>query len=193
MAPRPIGGCTFPEDPELDCIHAAPMWRAAVDARVLLVVARSTTVPHATDIRRFGPRMLPDADGEHVRFIVRGTVFRLDVVSGTVMLGPVHLTYLLPQGGRLARQMDTIRRLERTFAGTGPAPVGGSSRIIRSTLALRARDAREDGASLREIAAELLGTGEWPGPGEYRKSAIRRLVAMGERLVRQGPLPILTW
>jgi hypothetical protein len=60
-------------------------------------------------------------------------------------------------------------------------------------MALRAHDARADGASLREMATELLAPGEWPGPGECRKSAMRRLVAMGEKLVRQGPLPVLQW
>lgn len=169
------------------------MWRADVDARVLLVGARATTRLDATDIRRFDPRILSDADGEHVRFIAHGEIFRLDVVSGTVMSGPVHLTYLLAQDGRLAQQMDTIRRLEHRLAGTEPSAVERASRVIRSATALRARDARADGASLREIATELLEGGEWPGPGEYRKSAIRRLVAMGESLVRQGPLPILTW
>jgi hypothetical protein len=169
------------------------MWRADVDARVLSVAARASTALDATNIRRFDPRILPDADGEHVRFIVRGEVFRLDVVSGTVMSGPAHLTYLLARDGRLTRQMDTIQRLERGLAGTAPGQVEGASRLVRSAMALRARDARAGDASLREIATELLGPDEWPGPGEYRKSAIRRLVSMGESLVRQGPLPILTW
>ena len=169
------------------------MWRAAVDARVLLVAARATTATEATNIRRFDPRILSDADGEHVRFIAHGEAFRLDVVSGTIKSGPVHLTYLLARDGRLARQMDTIRRLEHRLAGTEPGQVEGTARIVRSAVALRACDARANGASLREIASELLGAGEWPGPGEYRKSAIRRLVSMGESLVRQGPLPILTW
>lgn len=169
------------------------MWRADVDARVLSVTVRVTTAPDATDIRRFDPRILPDAGGEHVRFIVRGEVFRLDVVSGTVMSGPVHLTYLLAQDGRLVRQMETIRRLEHGLAGTEPGQIEWASRIVRSAMALRARDARVGGASLREIATGLLGASEWPGPGEYRKSAMRRLVSMGERLVRQGPLPILNW
>lgn len=160
---------------------------------MLSVVAKATAAPDAVDIRRFGPRILLDMDGEHVHLIVHGEIFRLDVVSGTVLAGPVHLTYQLVRDERLGRQIDTIRRLEQAFAGTGPGQIEGTSRIARSTMALRAYDARADGASLREIATLLLGPGEWPGPGEYRKSAIRRLVRMGERLVRQGPLPILTW
>lgn len=169
------------------------MWRADADARVLSVAARSTTVPTAADIRRFNPRVLSDGDGEHVRFTVHGEVFRLDIVSGTIISGPVYLTYLLAQGARLARQLDTVRRLEEAIADTSPGPIEQTSRMTRSAMALRTHDARAHGASLREIATELMGTGEWPGPGECRKSAMRRLVSMGERLIKQGPLPILAW
>lgn len=167
------------------------MWRADVDARVLMVTARATTAPNATHIHCFDPRILRDEDGEHVRLVVHVEVFRLDVVSGTVMSGPVHLTYLLAQSERLRRQMDTIRRLEQALAGAGPEPIEGAARIARLVMALRAYDARLGGASLREIAIELLGAGEWPGAGEHHKSAVRRLVIMGERLVQQGPQPIL--
>jgi hypothetical protein len=156
-------------------------------------MATAAMRPDGLDIMRLDPRIFTAADGEHVRFIANGAVFRLDVVSGTVISGPVHLTYLLAQGGRLARQMDVIRRLGQTFAGSGARPLERPSRVARSAMALRARDGRANGASLREIAAELFGAGEWPGPGEYRKSAIRRLVTMGDRLVREGPLPILSW
>src|SRR3546814_11231637 len=76
------------------------------------------------------------------------------------MSGPVHLTYLLAQDERLARQMDTIRRLEQGLADTEAGHVEGTSRMVRSAMALRARDARAVGASLRDIGTELLGGGE---------------------------------
>ncbi|WP_336967756.1 transcriptional regulator domain-containing protein [Sphingobium aromaticiconvertens] len=117
------------------------------------VAAKATTASDATNIHRFDSRILPDVDGEHVRLIVHGEVFRLDVVSGTVMSGPVHLTYQLAQDGRLVRKIDTIQRLEQALAGIEPGPVAGTSRIVRSAMALRAYDARADGASLREMAA----------------------------------------
>src|SRR3546814_20595067 len=80
------------------------------------------------------------------------------------MSGPVHLTYLLAQDERLARQMDTIRRLEQGLADPEAGHVEGTSRMVRSAMALRARDARAVGASLRDIGTELLGGGERPGP-----------------------------
>lgn len=169
------------------------MWRADADPRVLSVVVKATTAPDGLDLSRFDPYILPDEGGEHVRLTVHGEVFRLDVVSGSVMSGPVCLTYLLARDQRMAAQTDCIQRLERALAGTFCGPVRAASRISRSTMALRARDARVDGASLKATAVELLGPGEWPGPGECRKSAMRRLVAMGEKLVKEGPRPILTW
>nr|WP_246448108.1 DUF2285 domain-containing protein [Novosphingobium flavum] len=93
--------------------------------------------------------------------------------------------------GRLAKQIETIRRLDAWFSGCVPKRPQAGFRILRMATALRARDARMAGASLRDIAMDLLGPGDWPGPGECRKSAARRLVAMGERLVLDGPLPIL--
>lgn len=188
-----IGGFTFAEDPGADYIRAAPMWRADVDPRVLSVAVDAGGASRAVDIERFAPRILSDDVGQHVRLMVLGEVFRLDVVSGSLSSGPVCLTYLLARDQRMGAQMDCILRLERKLAGRSCTAIAKASQIGRATLALRARDARADGASLREMATELLGPGEWPGPGECRKSAMRRLVAMGEKLVRQGPLPILQW
>lgn len=188
-----IGGFTFAEDPEADYIRAAPMWRADVDPRVLSVAVNVGVAPRTVDIERFAPRILSDDVGQHVRLIVHGEVFRLDVVAGSLSSGPVCLTYLLARDQRMGVQMDCILRFERKLAGRSCTAIAKASQIGRATLALRARDARVAGASLRDMAIELLGPGEWPGPGECRKSAMRRLVAMGEKLIRQGPLPILQW
>ncbi|MBT2189280.1 DUF2285 domain-containing protein [Sphingobium sp. H33] len=64
-------------------------------------------------------------------------------------------------------------------------------RLVRKLLALQAVDARNAGASLREIAENLLGRGEWPGDGEHRKSNVRRLLDSGEDMLRAGPRAIL--
>jgi hypothetical protein len=58
-------------------------------------------------------------------------------------------------------------------------------------VSLHAHDAREAGASLRDIAELLLGPGDWPGDGEWRKSQARRLVQAGASLIRSGPRSIL--
>lgn len=167
------------------------MWRADADPHVLTAAAQASAGPGAVDLTRFGLRTVAGWGAEHVRFAVLGEVFRLDVTSGTVSAGPVELTYLVARDWRMAAQIDTVRRLERRLSGIRRGNLKGSSRIARCAMALRAHDARAAGASLRQIAWNLYGPGEWPGPGEFRKSAARRLVAMGDMLVREGPLPIL--
>src|SRR3546814_18728962 len=103
------------------------------------------------------------------------------------MSGPVHLTYLLAQDERLARQMDTIRRLEQGLADTEAGHVEGTSRLVRSAMALRALDARAVGASRRDIGTELLGGGEWAGPGAYRTARTdERSVGREGRLTRRN-------
>lgn len=169
------------------------MWRADADPRVLPVTATSAAGPDTLDIMRFGPSVCSDAEGEHVRFMVHGETFRLDVVAGSITDGPIRLAYMVARDRRLARRIDTILRLERRLAGVPAAQPKHVSRLARSAKALRAFDARTAGASLKEIAEEMLGPGEWPGLGEWRKSATRRLVVMGQSLVDQGPLPILAW
>jgi len=188
-----VGGYTFAEDPELDCIHVAPLWSAAVDPHVLSAVSTATGIPPTVDLLRFDARIIQGETCQHVHLAVGGDTFRLDATGDTLTHGPVQFTYLLVQDGRLSRQIETIRRLDEWLAGGHPKLVRTSSRISRLSAALRARDARSTGASLRNIADEMLGSGAWPGPGECRKSAARRLVAIGEQLVADGPRPILAW
>ncbi|MFB0875927.1 MULTISPECIES: DNA -binding domain-containing protein [unclassified Sphingobium] len=64
-------------------------------------------------------------------------------------------------------------------------------RLAKQLFALKAIDAHEAGASLREVAALLLPSEEWPGDGEHRKSFVRRLIVKGRHLVRAGPACIL--
>lgn len=124
--------------------------------------------------------------GEHVLVDRGGVGLRLDVIEGTVSAGPVALHFDLPDDDRLEHRVATVRAL------SGKKSIGCRHQQIAGRLrALQAADARTAGASLREIADGLLGIGDWPGDGEHRKSAVRRLVTTGERLIQQGPLPIL--
>ncbi|MEZ5655380.1 MAG: DUF2285 domain-containing protein [Sphingobium sp.] len=189
--PRRVGGCTFPEDPGLDCTQAAPLWRADIDPCVLLVFMQASAPPHGIDFRKFDARILRSDGVEHVRLVIEDEIFRLDVVDGMLAKSPLQLEYLLKRDWRLQKQIETIRRLERCLVGNKQARIGTAGWISRRLAALQARDARIAGASLRDIAIQMWGPGDWPGPGECRKSAARRLVAIGERLICDGPWPIL--
>lgn len=158
---------------------------------MLSVFARPVVGVHGVDLRRFGSRIASDRHGEHVHLVIGGESFRLDVVGGSLAAGPVNLDYLIAQDGRLARQLETVRRLDARLAGRAVKRREGAGWMQRRAAALRAWDARAADASLREIAVMLCGPGEWPGPGECRKSAARRFVTMGERLIAEGPWPVL--
>lgn len=158
---------------------------------MLSVFVHPAVAAQGADLLQFGPKMVSGGDGEHVHLVIGGESFRLDVVEGALAAGPVNLVYLIAQDDRLARQLETVRRLDARLAGCAVKEREPAAWMRRRAIALRAWDARAAGASLREIAVMLCGPGEWPGPGECRKSAARRFVVMGERLIAEGPWPVL--
>lgn len=179
------GGCTFPEDPQLDYSLAAPLWTAERNPCVLTVLAEAAHRTSGVDFSLYGARVVRSALCEHVRVVIAGEAFRLDVMAGTLADGSVQLTYHVVQDARLARQVETLQRFEARLRGDEPGDTEAAW-LSRRLMALRAWDARTNGASLRDIATLLWGPEEWPGPGEYRKSAARRFVAMGEELMKNG-------
>src|SRR3546814_9757719 len=82
-----------------------------------------------------------------------------------------------------------LLELQRFRARSGNARQ--HDRLAKQLLALRAIDAHDAGASLKEVAAILLPSEEWPGDGEHRKSFVRRLIVKGRHFVRAGPACIL--
>lgn len=201
-AQRPIraslraGGCTFPEDPAQSCASILPLWSAAADPRVLTARARpyrgSATEAgrRVFDLRALSAQVAVGADREHARIDQAGIMVRLDIIAGTLMNGPVSLTFELLDGPGLPFQIDALRQLQEQATGTRAAP-SPQRRLAAMLLPLCAFDERARGASLRNIADMLLGHGEWPGDGDHRKSQARRLVAAGEALVRGGSRAIL--
>ena len=57
-------------------------------------------------------------------------------------------------------------------------------------MALRALDARREGATHREIAAALFGEtrvdADWDGSSAYLRCRVQRLIRLGEALVQGG-------
>lgn len=156
----------------------------------MTVAAENAAGPDGFDLSPFVARNVSSIGCEHARLVIAGEAFRLDAVAATLVEGPVRLTYRIAQTGWLERQIETLQRLEARLAGVVPDQTGAAW-LYRRLTALQAWDARSCGASLRDIANLLCGPEEWPGPGEYRKSAARRLVAMGEELMIAGPRPLL--
>ena len=164
------------------------MWSAAVDARVLAVRAGGPVRDKARlfDAAMLDARVLRGRHAEHL-LITRGNdIFRLDVIEGTIAAGPVALRFDLADDHRLPAQISAISRLYGK-------PVMGRrhGQIASRLLALHALDARDAGASLREVAELVLGPGAWPGDGDHRKSLVRRLIVAGDDMVRAGPTGVM--
>lgn len=134
---------------------------------------------------------------EHVTVRTPGGELRLDVVSGTVLSGPVTLRVHLKCSGTAPPRLATLDRLLR-FIGIrdgGRRPPRADPRLARLVQALRVADALADGASLSRIAMSLLGAqqaaNDWPGDGESIKSSVRRRVALARRLTAEGPAGVM--
>lgn len=184
-----VGGYTFAEDPTQTCASVLPIWSADVNPRVLAV---RTVPPHLNhqgqqfDVHGANARILQGADVQHLLILRDADIVRLDIIEGTAAAGPVTFSFDLIAGQHLEAQLDAIRALHGA-----PAPCRSHARLAVKLAALQAIDMRAAGGSLREIADILLGPGDWPGDGEYRKSQVRRLLASGSRMVRCGPRPAL--
>lgn len=160
-----------------------PLWSAVVDPHVLGVRAAA---PGGAGERLFDAllataRVVKSPHAEHLLIVRPGSAIRLDVIEGTVTAGPVALHFDLADDHRLSAQISAISAF-RSPASAGRRHV----RLTSCLLALQAIDARSVGASLREIADMLLGPGDWPGDGEYRKSHVRRLLVVGADLACSG-------
>lgn len=129
---------------------------------------------------------------EHVLIGGRSCQVRLDITTGTILEGPVHLQYEIAGSAGIDAKLLTLRRLmallrrQRLPRSLFPP----ERRARRWMMALRALDARRAGASHREIAEVLFGQatvdGDWNGPSTYLRCRVQRLIRLGETLVQGG-------
>lgn len=134
------------------------------------------------------------ANAEHLAIRGATGLLRLDVIQGTLLDGPVRLLHRLGHPRAFNLQLPYLRQLCVLCAQGGAAgwTIKAEQRIEKLILALRVLDARDAGASLRDIAIGLdKHCPDWPGDGESTKSRIRRLVAFSQRLRRAGPRGVL--
>ena len=191
-------GCLHVPDPELRFTDTPVLWSADVDPSVLRVIALSHSGDDrsAFDLRRWGgaATLVIGAQGREsllLRDAGRGDL-RLDVVSGSLLDGPVSLLFDLGSTGNVEPMIAALRRYV-CLCRTGEFPavrLHGNQRFRRQIQALRAHDALARGASIRDVGTMLFGSDrvrvEWPGPGEALKSHCRRLIALSRFMVSGG-------
>lgn len=181
------------ENPAFAAGAARPVWRREWFGRVLVAEARAEgPAGERLDLARFAGlvRVVRGAGGaEHVLLSDGRSGLRLDIAAGSLLAGPVLLSYRLagieaPRGSLVT--LHGLLRLVRTgrFAR---APVRTRNR--RLVLLLRAHDALRAGATQREIADGLLGgdaaLAHWRTEAPSLRSQAQRL-AKGARAMAGG-------
>jgi hypothetical protein len=197
----PIGGFTFAEDPKLPAPAARLIWAYQVNRAVVRVeaMAASPAGPDSFDLAHFAGMVsiAMTQNGEVVALSDGYQRIRLDVVSGSLLDGPVRLHYHLSGFCDLDVKLLTLRRLAALcrrgrFSSTLHPR---EPRAPRWIAALRAHDAIAEGASQREIAATLFGEAwvseDWRRDSDSLRLRTQRLVRSARTMVAGGYLRLL--
>lgn len=178
--------------------EAPILWSATVDPSVLKVVARPArkSERHAFDLHQCpAPAALVCTPGcEHLLLRAGHGSARLDIVSGTLLEGPVVLLFDFAAVDTIESAIGALHRfLDFQRTGTLPgAPAHGGQRLRRQILALRVHDAIAAGASIRDVGIMLFGServrDEWAD--EALKSQCRRLIALAGEMTVGGYLSL---
>jgi len=193
------GGCCFAEARECASNDANILWSRQIDPSVLSVDAEagSAAEGRAVDLCLLADHVVVAStpECEHARLTARGLQVRLDIFGATILQGPVILRPRLV-GPEPAARLQTLADLMRLAGvrGIDRWRLRPDARMPRLVEALRAADARREGASLREIAAHLIGprrAADWPGDNACLKSWVRRRITLGRKLIGIGPAGIL--
>lgn len=222
---RVHGDFAFAEDPERDASDARLFWQVdrqrsairacatacrrqahgAIELSRLPWPVTILKVDGASD--RFSDRFSDrahDGTGDGARYggseelAIRspGGTIRLSLDAGTMLEGPVTLSYVI-DASHLPSRILALRRWDALLR-TGAIPSA-----LRPRTAGRARwmpiiatlDALAEGCSLRETAKRVFGADEtraaWNHPSDYLKMRVRRLVAQARELAGGGYLDLL--
>jgi hypothetical protein len=169
------------------------LWAADLDQGVVRVdaVPAVSASGGCFDLARFAAMttvIRNAAGGEHIAISDGYRRIRIDVLTGSLLGGPVFLRHHLDEIDQLDPKLLALRRLialhrHGRFVASlflvGP-------QIKRIVMALRVYDALADGASQRDIAIALFGKNavddDWIVGSDYLRLRVRRLVTLARRM-----------
>jgi hypothetical protein len=192
----------FAEDPAWPAGLARIFWPSSIDLAVIpasaLPVAKSH--PDAFDVYDLAvPASILTCPGapEELALGVPGRSIRLSIRTGTVLSGPVRLTYELSGFSRLDTRLAALQRLVTFRQGKMKSiaePKNPTAR--RRLLLLRTLDALALNPSLRAVAVAMYGQErvqqDWNSHSDFLKSRVRRLVAHARHLTGSSVLQALS-
>lgn len=198
-----FGGYPFAESEYRPAGIARIFWRADFDPHVLHIVAEPAErgASETVDLADIGGDVFvqPRAgQGEHVLIRFGGLHLRFDILSGTVLDGPVRPRIVLPDLSGIAPQLLTLRRLTMLVQGRQlPRSLRkAEKRGLRWAKMIQALDGVVAGGSQREIASALFGEklvrAEWRGVSDHLRLKVQRLLREARKLAGGGYRAILS-
>lgn len=170
-------------------------WQADPSLPVLSVSPSTSDDPEALDLQGLELAVLvvrTDDGGQHVLVSDGPRRLRFAVVEGDVLASPVRCRYLLPPHSMGAGSLESLRVLVilRDTGQLPPTAGRAPPKAGRWAQAIRAHDARSQGASQRDIATLLFGEArvheDWSGRSDYMRMRVQRLLRAAEDLVAGG-------
>jgi hypothetical protein len=196
ISARRLGGCIFAENPDLPAADALVAWCDRLDPSCAKITAARTQKGELAfwlDRALACASVVVDQVGiEHVIIGDAASRVALDVVSGSLLDGPAIIGVRLDNAHYAVRQLRTVQNLFRHHSGVQSAkPISrrckSNDRIV---AALRVADARNAGASHRDVAIALFGTErvgtDWNATSDSMRSKIRRLVGLADTYAAGG-------
>ena len=189
-----IGGWSFAADPGLSCLDQTIFWAPEVLATIIPVRPALIVGPYShirLDLGNLdGGKLRQGPDGWHAVMHLHGVEHRIWFKEAPIVAATYTVEFPLDRD--FEYRIDAGRRLWRGLNGRpqgAPLHALSAYRRRRLALALRAVDARTDGATYREIAEVLLPAQRIP-ERDWRTHEMRnriiRLVKTGFALVQGG-------
>lgn len=186
------GGYDFAVDPSLPAAETRPIWLPCVNPRLAILTSLAPDT--------FGGPELAGAEPQSWRSAAEGAYLELGALPPARQALLVRegvgeaIGFVLPLDAFLEDRIDALRRLYRLLIrGKADPATLTAYRRDRLKLALRAVDAKDDGAGYREIAKGLFPRllGREREPSEAVRGRAIRLVRYGARLIQGGYLDLL--
>jgi hypothetical protein len=134
---------------------------------------------------------------EEVRLISHETAIRLSLISGTLLDGPVRLSFHLNGDRHLPIRLRALRAFDSLATQRHISPLPSPSKLTSRKMAmlLATLDGLARGWSQKQIAIALFGetavAADWGGRSDFLKSRVRRLIAWAETLSGDAYLSLL--
>lgn len=186
MPERRLGGCDFPVHPDLKATQANLYWKPSIAPAVTALFAKiASDKIENCDIGNVVLHTRRGAEGRYWICLRTGLV----VVSDDPLVADSPSGIVIPLDDDWSIRIDTAHRLRALACGESAPALFTDQRRDRIGRALRAGDAKQTGAHLRDIAITYFGghrVASEPWKTSALKAQVARLASYGRKLTDDG-------